>query len=173
MDRGGIEPKDCTLVVKWPVSVICRREVKEVDAAWLAALHGGEGYWRYRNSKSHLSGCAKIYRYWRLVLDLEMAEEGWIKQAATLMEISYRLNRRNECYETTVEGYRAFEIVKAIQPYLFGLKAVAAAIIMSTGPTLPISAPRPELPSLKGKNKMDRGGIEPPTFRVQGGRSYR
>ncbi len=150
-----------------------QREMENVDAAWLAALQGGEGYWRYRNSKSHPSGCEKIYRYWRLALELEMAEEAWVKRAATLMEVSYRLNQRNECWEATVEGYKAFEIVKTIQPYLYGLKAVAAAIIMNTGPTLPISAPRPELPSLKGKGKMDRGGIEPPTFRVQGGRSYR
>jgi hypothetical protein len=102
-----------------------------------------------------------------------MAEEGWIKRAATLMEVGYWMSERNGCWETTAEGYKAFEIVKTIQPYLYGLKAVAAAIIMKAGPTLPISAPRPQLPSLKGKLKMDRGGIEPPTFRVQGGRSYR
>ena len=147
--------------------------MEKVDAAWLAALHGGEGYWRYRNSKSHPSGYAKVYRYWRLVLDLEMAEVSWIKRAATLIDVGYRFNKRNRCWETTAEGYKAFGIVKTIQPYLYGLKAQAAAIIIEKGPTLPISAPRPDLPSLKGGRKMDRGGIEPPTFRVQGGRSYR
>ena len=102
-----------------------------------------------------------MYRYWRLALELEMKERSWIEQASTLMGVRYRSNKKKNSWETIVEGYRAFEIVKAIRPYLYGLKAVAADIILGTGPTLPISDPRPQLPSLKGKKSVDRGGGSP------------
>ena len=121
----------------------------------MGALLGGEGYFRYRNAKSAVTTArAKyVYHYWRLRLELEMGEEEWVKQAARLCCASYRREKQKGYWHMEVEGYRAFEIVKVIRPHLYGLKAQAADIILSTGPTLPIWKLRPFLPSLKGKRK--------------------
>ncbi len=144
-----------------------------MEAAWLGALLGGEGYFRYYKAKSAVTTSSKkyVYHYWRLRVELEMSEEGWVKEAARLCGVRYRRDSKGKYWLMEVEGSRAASVVKAIRPYLYGCKAAAADIILATGPNLPVKEKRPLLPSLKGKVKMDRVGLEPTTSRMQSAHS--
>ena len=132
--------------------------MEEIDAAWLGALVGGEGYLWYRRVKSKVTTKKKtyVYYYWSLYLEIEMGEEEWVKRAAELFGTSYR-KKPDGYWETIATGSRAFKIVARIEPYLLGFKARAAQIIARSGPSLPAREPRPLLPSLKGRNGP--GGI--------------
>jgi len=127
--------------------------LRRTEAAWLGALVGGEGYLRYRRKKSKVTTKTKVYTYyyWRFQLEIEMAEEEWIKRAAELCEATYRAEPNGRYWQMVIGGSRAVRILKSIQPYLFGLKAKAADIILWIGPNLPGSIARPNLPVLKGR----------------------
>jgi len=133
------------------------------EAPWLGALIGGEGYVRYRKAKSGIRTPKReyVYHYWRLRLELEMGEEDWVRRAAVLCRSSYRREKRKGYWHMEIEGAHAFEIVKTIRPFLYGFKAQAATVIMKAGPNLPVSIPRPFLPSIKGRKMVDREGLEP------------
>lgn len=97
-----------------------------------------------------------------------MGEEEWVKEAARLCGVSYRIDSKRKCWRMTVEGIRSVSIVKIIRPYLYGCKAAAADIIMATGANLPIKTQRPRLPTLKGRMKVDREGFGPSASRSSG-----
>lgn len=124
--------------------------MRKLEASWLGALVGGEGYLRYHKNKSRATTArwSRTYHYWGLRLEIEMAEEEWVRRAAEICGVNYhRLSKGT--WEMVASGYRALEIVKEIRPYLLGCKARAADMILSIGATLPGSSPRPKLPCVK------------------------
>jgi hypothetical protein len=106
--------------------------LRPIEAAWLGALLGGEGYFRYRNAKSAVTTSSRkyVYHYWRFRIELGMGEEEWVREAARLCGVSYRRTKR-KYWVMTVEGSCAVAVVKAIRPYLYGCKAAAADIVRS------------------------------------------
>lgn len=149
--------------------------LKQGDLAWLGGLTCAEAGLRYKKVKSKVATPKKTYTYfyWRLQLRVEMGEEAYVRRFAELCGVTYRKEPHAEYWEVVLGGRKALELLKAMRPYLYGFKAQGADIALRVGSSIPGRFSRPILPSLKGKRQMDRGGIEPPTSRVQGGRSYR
>ena len=120
----------------------------------MGGLIGGEGYLRYRRSKSKVVTKSRVYtyHYWRAQIELEMAEEAWVKRTAELCEVNYRQEPNGRYWEVVVAGSRAIRVLRVIRPFLMGLKAKAADAMLRMGPNLPGNIPRPDLPGLKKKS---------------------
>jgi hypothetical protein len=137
--------------------------VKQAELAWLGGLTCAEAGLRYKKVKSRITTPRKTYTYfyWRLQLRIEMGEESYVRRFAELCGVTYRKEPHVEYWEVVLGGRKALELLRAMRPYLWGLKAQGADIALRVGSSIPGMSSRPILPSLKGKKWMDREGIEP------------
>jgi hypothetical protein len=76
-----------------------------------------------------------------LALEVKMYDPLPVRQVAELMGVRFRRHFRAAkdgtlvaYWETRAEGYRAFEILRLVRPYLVGQKAFQADVVLRTGP---------------------------------------